>query len=166
MYLLDANIFIQAKNTYYAFDICPGFWDSLLGAFDDGVVCSIAPVRDELKVGKDEIADWMNKKVPKGFFHSVKSPADIEQYREVMKWVQTNSQFFQPAKDDFAAGADGWLVAYAAVHGMWLVTQEQIDPQAKKRVPLPNVAEAFEVHWLNTFEMLRALGIEYTWLRK
>ena len=28
-YLLDANIFIQAKNLYYNFDICPAFWDWL-----------------------------------------------------------------------------------------------------------------------------------------
>ncbi|ASC73377.1 hypothetical protein XM38_043420 [Halomicronema hongdechloris C2206] len=25
-YLLDTNIFIQAKNDYYGFDLCPGFW--------------------------------------------------------------------------------------------------------------------------------------------
>ncbi len=33
-YLLDANVFIEAKNLYYAFDICPGFWtwmDSVVG---------------------------------------------------------------------------------------------------------------------------------------
>ncbi|WP_448218276.1 DUF4411 family protein [Endozoicomonas sp. 2B-B] len=28
-YLLDANTFIQAKNQYYAMDICPGYWDWL-----------------------------------------------------------------------------------------------------------------------------------------
>jgi len=27
MYLLDANIFIQAKNRHYAFDVVPGFGD-------------------------------------------------------------------------------------------------------------------------------------------
>lgn len=26
-YLLDANIFIQAKNLHYGFDFCPAFWD-------------------------------------------------------------------------------------------------------------------------------------------
>ncbi|MGL5096417.1 MAG: DUF4411 family protein, partial [Planctomycetia bacterium] len=30
LYLLDSNVFITAKNSYYAFSICPGFWDSLL----------------------------------------------------------------------------------------------------------------------------------------
>ena len=28
-YLLDTNVFIQAKNLYYGFDFCPAFWDWL-----------------------------------------------------------------------------------------------------------------------------------------
>ena len=30
-YLLDANVFIQAKNLYYGLDFCPAFWDWLIG---------------------------------------------------------------------------------------------------------------------------------------
>lgn len=26
MFLLDANVFIQAKNLHYGFDFCPAFW--------------------------------------------------------------------------------------------------------------------------------------------
>lgn len=26
MHLVDANVLIEAKNRYYAFDIAPGFW--------------------------------------------------------------------------------------------------------------------------------------------
>jgi hypothetical protein len=26
-YLLDANVFIQAKNLHYGLDFCPAFWD-------------------------------------------------------------------------------------------------------------------------------------------
>jgi len=29
-YLLDANVFIQAKNLYYGLDFCPAFWLELL----------------------------------------------------------------------------------------------------------------------------------------
>lgn len=30
VYLVDSDVFITAKNLYYPFDICPGFWNSLL----------------------------------------------------------------------------------------------------------------------------------------
>jgi hypothetical protein len=26
-YLLDADVFIRAKNLHYGFDFCPAFWD-------------------------------------------------------------------------------------------------------------------------------------------
>jgi hypothetical protein len=29
-YLLDANVFIQAKNLHYGFDFCPAFWAWLI----------------------------------------------------------------------------------------------------------------------------------------
>lgn len=28
-YLLDANVFIEAKRRHYGFDFCPAFWDWL-----------------------------------------------------------------------------------------------------------------------------------------
>ena len=47
-YLLDANVFIEAKNSYYSFAICPGFWNSLIGLFNSGELCSIDYIRQEL----------------------------------------------------------------------------------------------------------------------
>lgn len=57
-YLLDANIFIQAKNLYYGFDVCPGFWDWLDDAHADGRVTSIDRIGDELTGAGDELATW------------------------------------------------------------------------------------------------------------
>ena len=31
-YLLDANVFIQAKRLHYGMDFCPAFWDWLIAA--------------------------------------------------------------------------------------------------------------------------------------
>lgn len=30
IYVVDSDVFISAKNRYYSFGICPGFWDSLI----------------------------------------------------------------------------------------------------------------------------------------
>ena len=35
-YLLDANVFISAKNLHYGFDFCPAFWDWLTEGHDAG----------------------------------------------------------------------------------------------------------------------------------
>ena len=47
-YLLDANVFIQAKNLHYGFDFCPAFWDWLVEQNRVGKVASIEKVADEL----------------------------------------------------------------------------------------------------------------------
>ena len=43
-YLLDADVFIRAKNLHYGFDFCPAFWDWLAQQSDAGIVKSIEKV--------------------------------------------------------------------------------------------------------------------------
>ena len=40
-YLLDANVFISAKNLHYGLDFCPAFWEWLIHAGNTGTVFSI-----------------------------------------------------------------------------------------------------------------------------
>ena len=40
-YLVDANVFIQAKNLHYGFDFCPAFWDWLIEQNRAGKVACI-----------------------------------------------------------------------------------------------------------------------------
>ena len=54
-YLLDANVFIQAKNLHYGLDFCPAFWQWLIDGHADGRVFSIDKVADEIAAGADEL---------------------------------------------------------------------------------------------------------------
>ena len=36
-YLLDANVFISAKNLHYGLDFCPAFWDWIIANNASGV---------------------------------------------------------------------------------------------------------------------------------
>ncbi|MHB9112955.1 MAG: DUF4411 family protein, partial [Thermoleophilia bacterium] len=40
-YLLDANVFIEAANRYYAFDLVPAFWQALIDHATNGELLSI-----------------------------------------------------------------------------------------------------------------------------
>ena len=57
-YLLDADVFIRAKNLHYGFDFCPAFWDWLIRQNQAGTLYSIERVGDELKAGDDQLAEW------------------------------------------------------------------------------------------------------------
>ncbi len=158
VYLLDANVFIEAARRYYAFDLTPRFWEHLVRLAEAGQIQSIDRVKQELERGKDELATWI-----KGAFNSAFASTDdtdvIRSFAEIMTWVQGQNQFWDAAKANFAGGADGWLVAYARVKGCVIVTHEVAAPDARRKVPIPNVCEVFNITFVDTFEMLRRLGV-------
>jgi hypothetical protein len=57
-YLLDANVFIQAKNLHYGLDFCPAFWDWLIAENVAKKVFSIEKVDDEIRAIADDLSVW------------------------------------------------------------------------------------------------------------
>jgi hypothetical protein len=158
--VLDSDVFIAAKNLYYAFDIVPGFWDAIVEAHGHDRARSIDRVRAELLAAqpKENLVVWAKTRLPAGFFHSTQTKSVIDAYTEIATWVQRSTQYMDHAKAKFATEADGWLVAYSMVHGTTVVTNEQPSPGSKNRVMLPDLCNQFGVSSKNTFSMLRSLG--------
>jgi len=160
-YVLDTNVFIEAARRYYAFDLAPPFWESLVQHAENGRIYSIDRVKVELERGKDELAEWATSQFSNAFA-STDEEEVTNSYASVMDWVRAQDQFSDAAKADFADGADGWLVAFAISKGRIVVTHEVLDPGVKRKVPIPNVCEAFGVSYVDTFEMLRQLGVRFS----
>lgn len=100
-YVLDANIFIEAHQRYYGFNICPGFWRALEKQHAEKRLCSIDKVKSELLAAKDRLSDWVQASVPKTFFKGTADKAVIDGFREMVKWVQSESQYTPEAKAEF-----------------------------------------------------------------
>ena len=157
-YVLDANVFIEASRHYYAFDIAPRFWQILIDHASNGHVLSIDRVKQELDRGKDDLAEWANNDFHENFV-STEDDDVIAAYRRIMIWSQDNDQFTPSAKAEFANVADGWLVAYALAKQCVVVTREQFDANIRRKVKIPNVCHAFSVKYVDTFQMMRELGV-------
>mgnify|MGYP006147058027 CR=1 FL=1 len=109
-YLIDANVFIQAKNLHYGFDFCLAFWDWLMEGNAAGRVFSIDKVGDELAAGADELATWSADR-GEGFFLPPDDPV-FPALTRVSTWATT--QGYDPAAvNTFLQVADYWLVAHA-----------------------------------------------------
>ncbi len=160
-YVLDANVFIEAKRRYYGFDLCPGFWDCLQYHGKNKLLLSVDRVKRELD-GEDELQAWV-KNVAPDIFVSTKMADVVQRYNEIMNWVNDQEQFYAAAIEEFAGIADGWLVAYAKANSCTVVTHEAHAPGAKRRIPIPNVCKAFSVLYIDTFDMLRALEARFHW---
>ena len=164
-FLVDSDVFITSKNPYYAFDICPGFWNSLVHHYHAGGVRSIDRVRVELLAGRktEDLVKWVKSELAREFFLDTSGEDIVSAYEEVMLWVQRNPQYLDPAKAKFATEADGWLVAYAMADGGMVITNEQSRPESKSRILLPDVCDNFNIEYRDAFHMLRKLNIRFEW---
>jgi uncharacterized protein DUF4411 len=159
-FVLDANVFIQAARDYYAFDLAPAFWQALVDHASNGRLLSIDRVRDEIELGKDKLADWVASAF-NTWFASTNEDDVLGAYAAAMRWAQAETQYSDAAKAEFAdtKNADAWLIAYAQAKGSVIVTLEQPNPTVRRRIPIPNVCKAFGITYLDSFSMLRALGV-------
>lgn len=152
MYLLDANVFIQANQAHYGLDFMPGFWEWLDNGHDARLLQSIKPIGNELAAGNDALTDWAAER-PELFVSMDAGCAPS--LAALASWANTSGRFNQGAIAQFLASADYELVAYAHAHDMTVVTMERSEPNRRSRVKIPDACIAHGVSWTTPFQMLR-----------
>ena len=149
-YLLDTNVFIQAKNDYYSFNFCPAFWEWLVLANADKKVFSNQRIKAEIKDGEDELSEWADG-LDNGFFLALPDMEDA--LKMVTQWVM-EQDYKPPAVNTFFSKADYFLIAHALSDGFEVVTHEKID-NSKKKVKIPQVCQGLNIRWTSTYDMLQ-----------
>lgn len=150
-YLLDSNIFIQAKNLHYGFDFCPAFWDWILQQNNSGNVFSVQKVHDELIAGADELAQWAGARGTEFFL----APDDsiVPSLATVSAWAGSGD-YDPAAASQFLQVADYYLVAQAHAKQFVVVTHET-PASSPKRIKIPNACLALSVKVVTPYQMLR-----------
>jgi len=162
-YVLDANAFIQAKRRFYGLDFCPGYWNTLVWHQQQGRLCSIDKVGNELLRGADDLAQWSGQQFGAAAFAETSTSEVAGVYAQMLAWVMAQPHYHDSARVEFQQVADGWLAAFAKAKGYVLVTLEEYDPLRRNKVPLVNVCRAFDVVTITPFELLRRLGVKLNW---
>lgn len=157
-YLIDSNVFFQAKNFHYRFNFCSQFWIWLEHAHTDGLVCSISKVKKEIMRGDedDPVKTWIQK-LPDAFFVADDSDVEVmKKYQEVMRWNAANTHFRESAKAEFARAdiADAFLIAVAMAYGYEIITHEMSKPEQRKKIQLPDAAQQFGVRTHFVYDVL------------
>jgi len=156
-YLLDSNIFIEPKNSYYGFSLCPGFWDWLKTCTDVG---SVSAVRDELLEGNDYLVSWIKTELKTNRFFNTKDIDIQECYQKIVDFVD-GEPFDNSVKQSFYACADGWLIAAAMAKNATIVTHERVDFNVRRRISIPYVANHFSIHFIRLFDLLREYKVRF-----
>ncbi|MCK6480730.1 MAG: DUF4411 family protein [Planctomycetaceae bacterium] len=151
-YLLDTNVFLQAKNLHYGLDFCPAFWDWLVKANAERRVFSIEKVGDEIAAGADELVPWAAARGA-GFF--LKPDAAMSGALAAVSTWASGPRYEPAAVNTFLQVADYYLVAHALGHGYTVVTHE-IASTSVKRIKIPDACLGLGIKCVTPFEMLRA----------
>ena len=150
-YLLNADVFIRAKNLHYGFDFCPAFWNWLVGEQRTGNVYSVERIGDELQAVADELSAWAAK-LDDGFF--LRPDASVfPVLATVSGWVQ-GQQYTQSAVSTFLQVADCYRIAQAHAGRHTVVTHE-VPSASTRRVKIPDACIGLGIKCVTPYQMLR-----------
>ena len=156
LYLLDANVLIDANRDYYPISRVPEFWEWLVDRGTQGTVKIPLEIYEEIKDGKDELAQWAQRE-------EVKEALLFDEEVDVDLVSRVIEGGYAPDLNEDeveSIGRDPFLVAYALVEqdGRCVVTTEASKPSRQRaNRHLPDVAKDLSVSCCDTFEFLRAL---------
>lgn len=159
MYLLDSNVFIEAKNRHYPFDVVPAFWDWLVRAHGAGLVFVPEKAYDEVVAVADELAEWFKAR-PKSW-RVAATAADQPELTALSVWATSQNRFTAGAVSEFLSEADYYLVAQAVTLSCTVVTHETPSPDSKRIVKIPDACTALGVPYMNPFKMLQVERVRF-----
>lgn len=150
-YLLDADVFIRAKNLHYGLDFCPAFWEWLIGRNAEGKVFSVEKVGDELKAIADELSNWAAAR-GSGFFLRP-GAAVAPSLAAVSAWA-SGQRYESSAVSTFLQVADYYLVSQAHAGGHTVVTHE-VPAASPRKIKIPDACLGLGIKCITPYEMLR-----------
>lgn len=165
LYLLDANVLIDANRDYYPMARVPEFWKWLLHMGREGRIKIPKEICAEVARGNDELAENVRGA---HFKHALVFTEEAET-RFVDQAVRQGYADDLEEDEIHALGRDPLLIAYALrdPSTRCIVTTEVSKP-AKQPANrhLPDAAKALEIQTYNTFELVRRLDFRTNWRKK
>lgn len=159
-FLIDSNAVITPYAQYYPFEMVPKFWDEMKRRIEDGSICILDMVRDEILRGEDDLSQWFGKI---NIHTLIDHRLFLDKYGEVLNYIQNSGYYKHRALAEWAQSniADPWLVAVACKCGYKIVTFETPVALNKSglcgRPKIPNACIEFHTQYINLFEMMREL---------
>lgn len=160
MFLLDANVFMEASRTYYSEALAPAYWTWVAAQHAAGNLASIAAVRNEIDDGRGagHLKKWA-KSLPPTFWVQPTQPS-VTAMAVLSAWTMDPTRTYTAAaRRAFLQEADYLLISEALGGGHVVVTREKSSPEAKKRVLIPDACAGVGVECREPFKVYEHLGL-------
>ncbi len=162
LYLLDANVLIDANRDYYPITRVPEFWEWLVHNGAEGRVKIPREVYEEIKGGSDDLGNWARE-------NDVKEALLLDEEADVSLVSCVIDERYAPDLTDDEVekvGRDPFLIAYAlAAPGTRCVVTTEVSRPRRRRGNrhVPDVCNDLDLPCCNTFEFVRALDFKTGW---
>ena len=154
LYLLDANVPIDANRDYYPIDRVPEFWEWLVGLGNSGQVKIPQEIYEEVVAGTDAVAEWL-----KEYADAMRIEEQVSQ--ELVTRVIEQGYAADLNDDELEnIGQDPFLIAYALSNpsNRVVVSNENSKPTRQRgNRHVPDVCQGFNIRCVNTFALIREL---------
>lgn len=156
VYLLDANVLIDANRDYYPLDRVPEFWAWLRRMGNAGKIKIPVEVWEEVSEGTDQLASWMR-------LEETKDALQLQEEIAVEEVDNVVASGYAPDLTDIEIeklGRDPFLIAYGLRDrlGRGIVTTETSSPSKQRaNKKIPDVCSEYGIACITTFDLIRDL---------
>lgn len=155
LYLLDANVLIDANRDYYPLGRVPEFWDWLIDLSTSQQVKIPMEMYEEILAGKEDVLTrWLKDN---------RDAVILDESAEATLVARVTEQGYArdlSEEEIERVGRDPFLIAYAFRDpaGRTVVTTEASRPKKQRaNRHIPDVCDALGVLHCNTYDLIRAL---------
>lgn len=162
LYLLDANVLIDANRDYYPLERVPQFWEWLIHVGKEDLAKVPQEVYEEIKAGNDDLAAWIKQPEVKDALL-----LDAEAEPDSVSKVVVEGYAADLTDDEVEKiGRDPFLISYSlretAAH--CIVTTEISRPRRQRaNRHIPDVCSDVGVRSCDTFTFIRELDFRTDW---
>ena len=153
LYLLDANVLIDADRDYYTIHRVPQFWEWLLEQAEANRVKIPLEIYEEALDGRGDLPDWLKENKAVMLLDESVDPVLVQSVLAKYARDLTDEEVDK-------VGGDPFLIAYglARPERRCVVTNETSKPSRQRaNRKIPDVCDDLSIHHCDTFELLRLL---------
>lgn len=156
-YCLDANVLIQAWQSYYAPELCPTYWETLDFLGGSGTIFLTETVFEEI----ERVEDDLTKRIKESNIPILKIDEKVALCLKEIYSANPKHKFLVDSIRQRSI-ADPWVIAHAMKEEAVVVTKEEkLTVESSKRIKIPNVCENMKIPCINDFQMIRELGLVF-----
>jgi len=164
LYLLDANVLIDADRDYYPLDDVPEFWEWVIYRGQQNHMKMCAEVYDEITKGTGKLVTWLKQKDAKNALLLIEDSNPATVNRVVVEGYAPDLTDIEIEK----LGCDPFLIAHALKDSMnrFVVSAETSAPsRTRHNRKVPDVCADFKIRCRTKFELTKDLQFSTNWKR-